>query len=94
MANDSKPTLFINTVSEIHESTDVPKNKKVYLNRLEDIHAMLLYQINILCEIKTKNTLYEGVVIEVTDKVLKLKIDKDVLDIPISSIEDINILKL
>lgn len=96
MSEDSKPLLFIDTVNEINKSKkeNIKQKQPVFLNRVEDIKAMLYYKFDILCEIKTKNTLYEGVVKTVNNESLELIIDNEIISIPISIIEDINILKL
>ncbi len=98
----NEPTLFVNTVSDKKESNEnqvyfdsrKTVRKKVARYRLEDINAMLLYKINILCEISTKTTIYEGVVISVDDQELIISIDNNHIKIAINEIEDINILRL
>ena len=96
MNKDSNPLLFIDTINIINESKEkenIPTKKK-FLYRLDDIKAMLYYKLNILCEIKTKNTLYEGVVKTLEEDKLQLQIDYDLISIPLNEIEDINILKV
>lgn len=97
------PTLFVNSVTDkkdsnenqcVFDSRNKPVRKKVARYRLEDINAMLLYKINILCEIRTKQRVLEGVVSYVDDKYLQLIIDNKKINIDIDEIEDINILKL
>ncbi len=92
MAKDSTPLMFIETISCINESENVVKKK--YLNRMDDIKAMLYYKMDILCEIKTATTLYEGIVSSLDEKNLKLLIDDNTVLIPIGEITNINILRL
>lgn len=73
--------------SRIHK-----KNLKKY--RLEDIKAMLLYRINVLCEIFFDDLKLEGIVVNLDEEFLSLKVEKEIKMISISSIKDINILKL
>lgn len=96
MSKDSVPLMFIDTINIINESKKMPvvKENKVYLNRLDDIRAMIYYKINILCEIKTKNTLLEGVVKQVDENGLNIMVNNNLITIPICEIEDINILKV
>lgn len=95
MSKETNPLLFIDSIKIINETKEEQKKlNKVYLNRIDDIKAMLYYKMNILCEIKTKNTLYEGVVINVNEDGLQLDVDKKIISIPIYEIENINILKL
>ena len=100
MMND--PTLFIDSVSDKNQANEnqeyfdsrTVKRKKVAKHRLEDIQAMLYYRILVLAEIYTKEHKYEGIVEEVSKIGLKLRMEDQVLTIPIVEIEDINILKL
>lgn len=92
MIKDSTPLMYIETVSDINESKNIVKKK--YLNRVDDIKAMLYYKIDILCEIKTKDTLYEGIVKKLTDDELFLEIDSSMVNINLDAITDINILRL
>lgn len=100
MMND--PTLFIDSVSDKKEGSENQdffdsrnvKRKKVAFHRLEDIEAMLYYRIYVLAEIYTKEATYEGIVEDVSDLGLKLRMENEIKLIPIVEIEDINILKL
>lgn len=95
MNKDQNPLLFIDTINVINDTKiDNTKPIKKYLYRLDDIKAMLYYKLDILCEIKTKNTLYEGVVKTLDEFKLELLIDYNLISIPLSEIEDINILKV
>ena len=55
---------------------------------------MLYYRIHILAEIETKNSRYEGIVLECSEKGIRLQMENKEILIPIYEIEDINILKL
>ncbi len=55
---------------------------------------MLYYRIHVLAEIYTKEATYEGIVEDVSDLGLKLRMENELKLIPIVEIEDINILKL
>ncbi len=94
MSKDSKPLLFIDTVSQMKESKDILRANKVYLNRLDDIKAMLYYKIDILIEVKMKNTLIEGVVKSVDESGLKLIVNNQEKTISLNEIDNINILRL
>ena len=96
------PLLFIDSVNDKKDAISnqetydsrIKTRKKVAKHRLEDIEAMLYYRIHVLAEVYTKYSMYEGVVLEVNQNGLKLRMeDKEVL-ISIDDIEDINILKL
>ena len=96
------PLLFIDTVSDKNEKNSnkevfdyrIKTRKTVAKHRIEDIEAMLYYRIHVLAEIYTKTAHYEGVVKNVSDEGLRLQIENEELLIPISEIENINILKL
>ena len=94
MSKDSKPLLFIDTVSQMTESKDNLRANKVYLNRLDDIKAMLYYKMDILIEVKMKNTLIEGVVKSVDASGLKLIVNNQEKTISLNEIDNINILRL
>lgn len=99
---NNDPVLFVSSVSDtkigqenqsIYDSRRTVR-KKVARHRLEDINAMLLYKINILCEVRTDRYLYEGVVKDVNEDNLKLIVENKEVVLPINEIEDINILKI
>ncbi len=94
MSKDSEPLLFIDTISQINESIHESKGNKVFLNRIDDIKAMLYYKMDILIEVKTKNTLIEGVVKSVDEFGLKLIVDNQEKTIKLNEIDNINILRL
>ncbi len=97
----SGPLLFIDSISddaspsnqEIFDSR-VKSRKTKAKYRVEDIEAMLYYRIHILAEIETKNSRYEGIVLECSEKGIRLQMENKEILIPIYEIEDINILKL
>ncbi|MDE5714907.1 MAG: hypothetical protein K2I42_02125 [Anaeroplasmataceae bacterium] len=99
---ENEPTLFIDSVSDKKDGSEnqdffdsrTIKRKKVAHHRLEDIEAMLYYRIHVLAEIYTKTAMLEGIVEEVSDLGLKLRMENGTKLIPIVEIEDINILKL
>lgn len=100
MEND--PLLFIDTVNEKKSATSnqtifdsrLSTKRPIYKHRLDDIRAMLYYRINVLVEVTTRGEVVEGVVQEVKDEGLVLNNDGKEIIVPISSIKDINILKL
>ena len=94
MSKDSKPLMFIDTITQINDSITNTKKEKVFLNRLDDIKAMLYYKMDILIEVKTKNTLIEGVVKSVDESGLKLIVGNQEKNINLRDIENINILRL
>lgn len=100
MGND--PLLYIDSVkdnidynssNQIVFDSRYNTKKSIARHRLEDIKAMLYFKINILVEIKTKNSYYEGIVLSYNDEGLKLKTLNKELIIPIYDIENVNILK-
>ncbi len=99
---ENEPTLFIDSVQDKKDGNENQDffdsrtviRKKVAHHRLEDIEAMLYYRIHVLAEIYTKTTTLEGIVEEVSDLGLKLRMENNTIVIPIVEIEDINILKL
>lgn len=91
---DSKPLLFIDSVQEINETEKNIKKSNVSLNRIDDIKAMLYYKMNILIEVKTKNTLVEGVVKSVDENGLVIEQDGKQSVIRLDDIAHINILRL
>lgn len=92
--SDSKPLMFIDSIQEMKETNKTFLRKNVSLNRLDDIKAMLYYKMNILVEVKTKNTLTEGVVKSVDEDGLKIDFKGNIINIRLDEIENINILKL
>ncbi|MBO5712456.1 MAG: hypothetical protein J6R47_06405 [Acholeplasmatales bacterium] len=100
MEND--PLLFIDSVNDRKNTNSnqetydsrVGIKKTLYKHRLDDIKAMLYYRINVLAEVTTRTGIVEGMVLEVKDEGLTLNNDGNQIVIPISSIKDINILKL
>ena len=64
------------------------------LNRIDDIKAMLYYKMDILIEVKTKNTLIEGVVKSVDENGLTIEADNKLEVIKLDEIVHINILRL
>lgn len=64
------------------------------MNRIDDIKAMLYYKMDILIEVKTKNTLIEGVVKSVDEKGLTIEADNKLEVIKLDEIVHINILRL
>lgn len=91
--SESKPLMFIDSVSEINDSKPEVK-KNVSLNRLDDIKAMLYYKMDILIELKTKNTLIEGVVKSVDENGLTIDANGQRQLVKLDEIIHINILKL
>lgn len=90
---DSFKTNLENTGNQKdYDSRNKKKNLKKY--RLEDIKAMLLYRINVLCEIRFDDDKIEGIVTKLDEETLTVRIDRSLKEIPISSIKEINILKL
>lgn len=92
--SDSKPLMFIDSIQEMKETDKTLNKRNVSLNRLDDIEAMLYYKMNILVEIRTKNTLTEGVVKSVDNDGLKIDSKGNIINIRLDEIENINILKL
>lgn len=64
------------------------------MNRIDDIKAMLYYKMDILIEVKTKNTLIEGVVKSVDENGLTIEADNKLEVIKLDEIVHINILRL
>ncbi len=100
--NKNEPILFIDSVSinkegrenqETYDSRN-PCAKKNVKHRIIDLSAMLIYQIKVYCEIKTRNRSYMGYVKEVTNQSIILEQNKEVEEIKIFDIESINILKI
>jgi hypothetical protein len=91
--SESKPLMFIDSVSEINDAKPEVK-KNVSLNRLDDIKAMLYYKMDILIELKTKNTLIEGVVKSVDENGLTIDANGQRQLVKLNEIIHINILKL
>ena len=78
---------------EIFDSRYQKRSLKRY--RLEDIKAMLLYRINVLCEINTKNGKIEGVVKELNEENIMVNDENNKTHlVSLDDILDINILKL
>lgn len=78
---------------EVFDSRYQKRSLKKY--RLEDIKAMMLYRINVLCEIITKNGKIEGVVKELNEENIKVTDDDNkTYLVSLDDIIDINILKL
>lgn len=95
MEKDSLPLMFIDTASDIKESKKIERKKlPSYLNRIEDIKAMLYYQLDTLCEIKTTNVVYEGICRSLDEKFLTIEIDHKLVNIPLENIEHITILRI
>lgn len=92
--SDSKPLMFIDSIQEMKETDKTLNKRNVSLNRLDDIEAMLYYKMNILVEVRTKNTLTEGVVKSVDNDGLKIDSKGNIINIRLDEIENINILKL
>lgn len=90
--SDSKPLMFIDSIQEINEAKKETQN--VSLNRIDDIKAMLYYKMDILIEVKTKNTLIEGVVKSVDENGLTIEADNKLEVIKLDEIVHINILRL
>lgn len=100
MKND--PLMFIDSFKlnnenmsnqEIFDSRYQKRSLKKY--RLEDIKAMMLYRINVLCEIITKNGKIEGFVKELNEENIKVNADDNkTYLVALDDILDINILKL
>ena len=98
----NNPLLFIQSVSDDNNASSnqeyydsrVKSRKSVAKHRLEDIEAMLYYRINVLAEIKTKDDIIEGIVLECNENGLRIQGDDREILIPINIIENINILKL
>ncbi len=100
MKND--PLMFIDSFKlnnenmsnqEIFDSRYQKRSLKKY--RLEDIKAMMLYRINVLCEIITKNGKIEGFVKELNEENIKVNADDNkTYLVSLDDILDINILKL
>lgn len=100
MKND--PLMFIDSFKsnnenasnqEIFDSRYQKRSLKRY--RLEDIKAMLLYRINVLCEINTKNGKIEGVVKELNEENIMVNDENNKTHlVSLDDILDINILKL
>ena len=90
--SDSKPLMFIDSIQEINEAKKETQ-RNVSLNRIDDIKAMLYY-MDILIEVKTKNTLIEGVVKSVDEKGLTIEADNKLEVIKLDEIVHINILRL
>ena len=91
--SESKPLMFIDSVSEINDAKPEVK-KNVSLNRLDDIKAMLYYKMDILIELKTKNTLIEGVVKSVDENGLTIDANGQRQLVKLDEIIHINIFKL
>lgn len=91
--SDSKPLMFIDSIQEINEAKKETQ-KNVFLNRIDDIKAMLYYKMDILIEVKTKNTLIEGVVKSVDENGLTIEADNKLEVIKLDEIVHINILRL
>lgn len=91
--SDSKPLMFINSIQELNESKKEAK-RNVSLNRIDDIKAMLYYKMDILIEVKTKNTLIEGVVKSVDESGLSIDSNGNIIIIKLEDIVHINILHL
>ena len=91
--SDSKPLMFIDSIQEIND-TKKETQRNVSLNRIDDIKAMLYYKMDILIEVKTKNTLIEGVVKSVDEKGLTIEADNKLEVIKLDEIVHINILRL
>ena len=87
--SDSKPLMFIDSIQEINEAKKETQ-KNVSLNRIDDIKAMLYYKM----EVKTKNTLIEGVVKSVDENGLTIEADNKLEVIKLDEIVHINILRL
>ncbi len=92
--SDSKPLMFIDSIQKMKETDKTLNKRNVSLNRLDDIEAMLYYKMNILVEVRTKNTLTEGVVKSVDNDGLKIDSKGNIINIRLDEIENINILKL
>ena len=98
----NNPLLFIQSVSDDNNinsnqeyyDSRIKSRKSVAKHRLEDIEAMLYYRINVLAEIKTKDNIIEGIVLECNEKGLRIQDDDKEVLVPINIIENINILKL
>ncbi len=100
MKND--PLMFIDSFKinnenisnqEVFDSRYQKRSLKKY--RLEDIRAMLLYRINVLCEIITKSGKIEGVVKELNEENIKVVNEENkTYLVMLDDILDINILKL
>lgn len=100
MKND--PLMFIDSFKlnsenvsnqEVFDSRYQKRSLKKY--RLEDIKAMMLYRINVLCEIITKNGKIEGIVKELSEENIKVTDeDNKTYLVSLDDILDINILKL
>lgn len=98
----NEPLLFIDSVQDKNDNTSnqevydsrIKTRKNVCKHRLLDIEAMLYYRIHVLAEVYTKDNIYEGVVLEVNEKGLRLQMDSKNILILIDDIENINILKL
>ncbi len=100
MKND--PLMFIDSFKlnnenmsnqEIFDSRYQKRSLKKY--RLEDIKAMMLYRINVLCEIITKKGKIEGFVKELNEENIKVNAeDNKTYLVSLDDILDINILKL
>ena len=91
--SDSKPLMFIYSIQEIKEAKKETQ-KNVSLNRIDDIKAMLYYKMDILIEVKTKNTLIEGVVKSVDENGLTIEADNKLEVIKLDEIVHINILRI
>lgn len=98
---ENEPLLFIQTVDDKKVNTsnqeyfDSRQNtkKKHCKYRLEDIKAMLFYRINILAEITTKTSVYEGIVTDVFSDGIIIQINNNNITIPLIDVVEINILK-
>ena len=91
--SDSKPLMFIDSIQEINEAKKETQ-KNVSPPRIDDIKAMLYYKMDILIEVKTKNTLIEGVVKSVDENGLTIEADNKLEVIKLDEIVHINILRL
>ncbi len=98
----NNPLLYIDSINtikegkenlETYDSRKVSK-KKIAKHRLDDIRAMLLYKINILCIVKTSQVYIEGVVYSIDENYLNIISNSKNVLIALEDIEDINILKI
>ncbi|MGM9971010.1 MAG: hypothetical protein ACI35W_01200 [Anaeroplasmataceae bacterium] len=99
MKND--PLMFVDSINIINDGNENQNTfdsrtsvKDLIHHRIDDINAMLMYNLNIICVIRlVNNEIYEGKPIRVNEKYLELSINNKTILFELNSIIDIGLRK-